>query len=75
MKPARSLKSGIVQVRMTLDEMEYLTEQAERLEVTLSEAVRAAVARSYLVDRSAGRTTVESWINPVTDELLDADDD
>jgi hypothetical protein len=47
-------KTSALNVRVTADEMEYLTGLADELELTLSEAVRAAIARSILRDAEHG---------------------
>ncbi len=55
--------------------MEFLIEQAERLELTLSETVRGAIALSYLIAKRDGNTSVSSWIHPHDDTLLDVEED
>jgi hypothetical protein len=71
----RAQRTGSVNVRLRPEEVQYLAEQAETMEISLSEAVRSAIARSYLMDREAGKTRVESWIHPDDATLLDVDED
>ncbi len=71
----RNVKSATLQVRVRLDEMEYLTEQAERLGLSLSETVRGAIALSWLTAKRDGTTSVPSWIHPHDDTLLDVEEE
>ncbi len=73
--PNRAQRTGNINVRLRPEEVAYLSEQAERLDVSLSEAVRVAIARSYLTDQSAGVTKIETWIHPHDDTLLDVEGD
>ena len=58
-------KTSALNVRITADEMEYLTGLADELELTLSEAVRAAIARSNLRDIEHGERQADEdfqWV-------------
>jgi hypothetical protein len=73
--PNRAQRTGNVNVRLRPEEVAYLNEQAERLDISLSESVRLSIARSYLVDQAAGATKIETWIHPHDHTLLDVEDD
>lgn len=47
-------------VRLTLEEFEYVQAMAERLDVSLSAAVRVAIARSFLHEAGTGEIEVEN---------------
>jgi hypothetical protein len=74
-KRASREKSGFVNARVRPEEVEYLMEQAERLDISLSESLRLAIARSYLVDQKNGLTKIETWIHPHDDTLLDVEEE
>ena len=58
-------KTSSLNVRVTADEMEYLQGMADELEITLSDAVRAAISRSILRDVEHGEREADDdlkWI-------------
>jgi hypothetical protein len=74
-KRASREKTGYLSARVRPEEIDYLMEQAERLDISLSESVRLAIARSYLVDQKNGLTKIETWIHPHDQTLLDVEED
>lgn len=55
-------KVASLNVRISADELEYLQGLADELELTLSDALRAAIARSILRDVEHGeRSADEDW--------------
>ena len=89
-KPPREKRSALIQARVTLAEMEYLTQLAEGLDVTLSEAVRTAISRSIMrdvekgeLDPSNAHAAIPAWVartardvraSPVDEDPADWDD-
>ena len=74
-------KTALVQARVSQDEMAYLQGLADDLELTLSEAIRAAIARSILRDIEHGERQADEdfqWVarnaRTVVATPLDADD-
>ncbi len=74
-KRASRTKSGAINLRVRPEEVDFLFEQAERLDLSLSETVRGCIALSYLIAQRDGNTSVPSWIHPHDDTLLDVEED
>jgi post-segregation antitoxin (ccd killing protein) len=70
-------KTSVITARVTAEDMEYLLKLANDLEITLSDALRAAIARSLLRDVQMGELKTDDemlrWVASNAREVRGSD--